>query len=200
MTRLRSAGLVAVVTTVLALGAPAARADDGGGGGSNNIVKVVNRDDGDTRVRARTAVPEVGGPTVDSTNFASAYASCTDCRTVAVAVQVVVVEGEVTDFQPANAAVAVNEGCVRCQTFAYARQEVLSPGTPVRIGRDAAYAIRNLQYRIQSVAQSDEDFAQMTADLDGLTEQLVSVVQGEIDRAGTTATHHQDRRVDERDD
>jgi putative peptide zinc metalloprotease protein len=200
MSRLRSVGLVAVLTTVFAFGAPAARADDGVRGASNNIVNVVNRSDGASRVRARSAVPQVDGSTVDNTNIASAYASCTDCRTVAVAVQVVVVEGQVTDFEPGNAAVALNENCLRCQTFAYARQEVLSPGTPVELSDDAVAAIRDLQDQIQSVAQSDEDFAQMSADLDGLTEQVVSVVQGEIDRAGTTATLHHDRRVDERDD
>ena len=189
-----------VVALAVVLGTPAAHADDGVRGAANNVVNVVNRTDGNTRVQARTAVPEVDTPTVDNTNVASAYASCTDCRTVAVAVQVVLVEGPVTDFEPGNAAVALNENCLRCQTFAYARQEVLSPGAPVNIGDDAAAAIRDLQGRIQDVASSDEGFAQMSADLDGLTDQLVSVLQAEIDRAGTTAEHHHDRRVDEKDD
>lgn len=200
MRRIRSVALAAAVTSVLAFGAPAARADDGIRGAYNNLVKVTNRSDDATSVAARIAVPEVDNATLDNTNLASAFASCTDCRTVAVAIQVVVAEGPVTTFTPGNAAVALNDACLRCQTFAYARQEVLSPGTPVQISDEAAAAIGDLQDQIQAVAGSDEGFAQMSADLDNLTEQVVSVVQGEIDRAGTTATRQQDRRVDERDD
>jgi putative peptide zinc metalloprotease protein len=201
MTRIRRTGFAVVLVAALAVGAPIARADDDEGfGGHNNVVKVVNQTDGATRTRSRVGVPEVGGETVDNQNVASAYASCTDCRTVAVAVQVVVVEGDVTTFTPGNAAVAVNESCLRCQTFAYARQEVLTPGTQVSISGIAQNRIQQLQWRIDSVSESDEAFDQMTTDLDNLTEELVGVVQGEIDRAGATAERHGERRVDERDD
>lgn len=188
-----------MLVAALALGAPTAHADDDWSS-KNNVVNVENRNDGATRVRSRAAVPEVPGPTVDNENVAIAYASCTDCRTVAVAVQVVVVEGSVNDFRPGNAAAAVNENCVRCQTFAYARQEVLTPGTKVRIGDQAEERIEYLQSRISQVARSDLSFTEMIGSLDSLTEELVGVVQGEIDRAGTWADRKGDRRVDERDD
>jgi putative peptide zinc metalloprotease protein len=201
MNRIRRTGFAIVLVATLAVGAPLAHADDDDGfGGYNNVVNVVNREDGATRTRSRIAVPRVPGETVDNQNVAFAYASCTDCRTVAVAVQVVVVEGPVSTFAPGNGAAAVNENCLRCATFAYARQEVLTPGTRVRISSIAQNRIQQLQWRIDSVADSDEAFDQMTADLDSLTEELVAVVQGEIDRAGTTAERRGDRRVDERDD
>src|SRR5438046_9496154 len=114
--RMATAVLVAVTGLV---GAPhAALADDAGGG--NNVVMVVNHEDGALRSRARAAVAQDPGPTVANQNIAVAQATCTGCRTAAAAVQVIIQDGTATDVQPANAAIALNENCNFCQTFAYA--------------------------------------------------------------------------------
>jgi len=193
----RVAVLVSIVATISMAGAPRAFAGDAGG--ANNVVSVQNQRTGAVLARSRTAVAHDPGPTVSNDNQAYAHASCTDCRTVAVAVQVVLVEGPTSDFRPTNAAVALNESCLRCATFAFARQEVLSPGRHVEIGDDAKHQIEAIQSRIRSVTASSEAFDQMTVDLDGLTQQLVGVVQAEVQRAGTTAETTDHREVDEHD-
>lgn len=193
----RLATVVSIVASLSLSGAPRALADEARG---DNIVSVHNDSDGSVRTRATTSVAQNPGPSVLNANEAFAYASCTDCRTVAAAVQVLVVEGPTSDYEPANVAVALNENCLRCQTFAFARQVVLTPGLHIEIGDDAEEQIGFIQSRIRSAAAaSSVPFEELTAQLDDLTEQLVSVVQGEIDRAGTTASRDDDRRVEKHD-
>jgi putative peptide zinc metalloprotease protein len=63
------------------------------------------------------------GP-VDQVNEAWAVASCTECRTVAVAFQSIFVLGDPDVVVPQNIAVAVNYDCQRCETHAIAVQLV----------------------------------------------------------------------------
>jgi len=195
----RNAVLVSIVSALTLAGGTTAFAGDEGAG-ANNVVSVRNLEDGARQIRTRTSVAHDPGPTVANDNEAFAYASCTDCRTVAAAVQVVLVEGPMNESRPVNAALAVNENCLRCATFAYANQVVLQAGRHVEIGDEAEERIEAIEGRIRSVAASSETFLEMSTDLDGLTQQLVAVVQGEVQRAGTTAARIDDRRVDERDD
>ncbi len=192
----RIAVVISIIATVTMAGPPRAVAGETSGG-ANNIVSVQNVTTGSLLAKARTSLVHDAGPTVANDNEAYAHASCTDCRTVAVAVQVVLVEGATTDFRPTNVALALNENCLRCATFAFARQEVLNPGRHVEIGETAEHQIETIEAQIQGVAVSPEPFDQMTAHLDSLTQQLVAVVQGEVQRAGTTAENNDHREVDE---
>ncbi len=194
----RIAVMISIIATVTMAGVPRAVAGETNAG-ANNIVSVQNVKTGSLLANAKTSLAHDAGPTVANDNEAYAHASCTDCRTVAVAVQVVLVEGATTDFRPTNVALALNENCLRCATFAFARQEVLTPGRHVEIGKTAESQIESIQSQIRGVAVSSEPFDQMTADLDSLTEQLVGVVQGEVQRAGTTAEDNDHREVDEHD-
>src|SRR5947209_774894 len=81
---------------------------------------------------------------------------------------VVIVAGSPSTFVPANAAVAVNEDCQFCQTFAYARQFVISTDGDAILSDDARAQIRDLDGQVAALVQSDEPFAQMNDDLDGL--------------------------------
>ena len=83
--------------------------------------------------------------TVDATNAAVAAASCTDCQTVAIALEGVLVAGSPTTFDPTNIALAINSGCTNCQTLATAYQDIVQHDTRVRIsgaGRRQIAAIR----------------------------------------------------------
>jgi hypothetical protein len=58
-------------------------------------------------------------------NIAFAQGRCTDCQTIAVAVQVIVYKRGATNVQPQNVALAANVGCTRCVTIARAIQYVI---------------------------------------------------------------------------
>jgi len=95
----------AAMGTVVAGVTPLAAADTAGG--ANNVVLVSNTVDGATASRSRLAVAHDPADTVANQNIASATGNdCNGCRTVAVAMQLVVVEGDPSTFAPANAAVA----------------------------------------------------------------------------------------------
>lgn len=66
------------------------------------------------------------GDAVTNTNSAYALASCTDCTTVAVSFQVVLIIGQSDVVVPVNTAVAANSGCIRCVTNALAVQLVVT--------------------------------------------------------------------------
>ncbi|MCA1845143.1 MAG: hypothetical protein LC792_18510 [Actinobacteria bacterium] len=177
--RHRLSAFVAIVAAVVLASPPLAGAE-----AQHNHVTVVNATDGRVAATGRAVLTHDHGPTVGDENTALARASCTDCRTVAVAVQVVAVEGDVTEFRPLNAAVAVNEECVRCQTYAYARQEVLAVDGDFSLSDSGRDEVQRLEDQIDRLAGSDEPFLEMGADLDRLVVQLREVVRGEIEKAG----------------
>ncbi|MGN6636970.1 MAG: hypothetical protein ACTHJ6_16135 [Oryzihumus sp.] len=90
------------------------------------------------------------GDSVTNRNEAYAFASCSGCRTVAVAFQVVLVVGDAHVTIPQNLSGAVNYSCARCVTYALAQQLVLTvPG-------DLSPAARQ---RLESLWQQIETFS-----------------------------------------
>lgn len=151
--------LAATTTTALALllggGLVVARAVDGPsdpattaastGNGDSNTAVASNTGDGKTVYAIRLKIVQTAKDTVDSTNAAVAAASCTDCTTVAIAFEGVLVAGSPSTFDPTNLAIAYNQDCSGCQTFADAYQQVVQSSTRVRItgeGRRKVAAIR----------------------------------------------------------
>lgn len=190
-------GLVATLLVVGVCAPNAAFADWEDRDRGDNVVSVENYRDGRSVARSRTSVAIASGDTVANENVASAYASCTDCRTVATAVQVLVVDGSPSDFRPVNLAVALNEECLRCQTFAYARQIVIRSEAPFRLGDDAEDDIEDIEGRIGEVTRSRRSFPEMTATLDRLAERMASVVRAEIARSGPSGGEDDRRDVHE---
>jgi putative peptide zinc metalloprotease protein len=98
---------------------------DPGGGGGTNVVQLVNLSDATYRARASVQLGRIGGHNVRPVNLAFARATCTDCQTLAVAFQVSIYRRGASEVTPQNAAVAVNAGCLRCVTAAWAVQYVI---------------------------------------------------------------------------
>ncbi len=76
---------------------------------------------------------ENASDTIDESNDATAYATCDDCRAIAIAFQVVIVQSRPSTVVPTNVALAVNDGCSRCSSLAVAHQFVVGRGEPARI-------------------------------------------------------------------
>lgn len=76
---------------------------------------------------------ENDGELVDESNTATAYSTCDGCRAIAIAFQVVIVQGKPGTVVPENVALAVNEGCDGCSSLAIAHQFVVGRGEPARI-------------------------------------------------------------------
>lgn len=178
---------VGVFSTVAPAGAEA---------GANNVVQVTNRVDGGLAATARAQVAYAPADTVGHENVATATSSCVGCRTVAVAVQVVIVESYPSEYVPHNAAAAVNMGCSSCETFAYARQIVVQPAVKVHLDPAAHQQIQGIQWDMNAVASSDLGLFDMKAELDVLADQLEGVVRANMERVGVGATFSSQGSVD----
>lgn len=159
-----------------------------GHGKGRNVVMVRNDDDGELRVRGRIRMVEMRGPTVDPVNMAFAYASCTDCQTYAVALEIVLVSPNASTIVPQNRARAINYECTRCVTLARALQYVFTvddfsdrPDKSRRlirdmerelrdIGRDKRITAEEANARVNAVIAQFQDLA------DGLRDQAEETV------------------------
>jgi len=90
-----------------------------------NQVIADNSDDQRFMGRASIKFRKLKGDDILPVNIAFAQGTCTDCQTIAVAVQVIVYKRGASNVQPQNVALAANVGCTRCVTVARAIQYVI---------------------------------------------------------------------------
>src|SRR2546421_3823146 len=91
-------------------------------GSAQNIVQLVNTTDSKLLVAGKVQLNTTDSSVVEPVNAAIAYSSCNGCQTLAVALQINLMESNVTTFQPQNVALAVNYQCFHCITIADAIQ------------------------------------------------------------------------------
>jgi len=158
-------------------------------GGANNIVIVQNTTDGGTVSRSGLMVSFNPGDTVANNNIAIATSTdCEGCRTVSVAMQVVVVESYPSDFRPANVASAANGGCNSCDTEAFAFQHSVQPGVMVHLSAEGRQAIANLRSEVANLAATNLPFFEMKTQLEALFAELVAIVNDEMQASGAQAS------------
>jgi putative peptide zinc metalloprotease protein len=97
------------------------------------------------------------GDEVLNVNEAHAYASCSNCVTVAVAFQVVLIMNDAHVVVPQNLSVAANYQCYRCITAAIASQLVLSvESTP---GQEQLLALGEVWNRLTAFGRSITEYS-----------------------------------------
>jgi putative peptide zinc metalloprotease protein len=186
--------LTAVAALALALGgvtawAPPARAQD-------SSAVAVNTRDGSSLFRFAFDIRRVMNGAIDQTNVAIAYASCTECQTVAVSYQVVLVGHDADDVQPTNLAVAVNEECSSCTTLASAYQFVVGTEGPVRFTADGNQRLAELRRRLTELSRSDLAVDELQAELDRIATELRDVLANEVETAGPPPGVEEQRATD----
>jgi putative peptide zinc metalloprotease protein len=101
-------------------------------GEGDNQALAVNTEDGSVAYDVSFSLVWVEeGDAALNRNEAYAAASCRDCRTVAVAFQVVLLVGSVDVVVPQNLSTAVNYACLECVTYALATQLVVTVPGPL---------------------------------------------------------------------
>jgi putative peptide zinc metalloprotease protein len=124
-------------------------------GDGDNQAMAVNTTDGATRYDVAFALVWADDRAVTNANEAYALASCTGCRTVAVAFQVVLVVGQANVVVPENVAVAVNYACVQCVTQALATQLVVTLSGP--LGEESMARLAALWEEIAAFGETIDD-------------------------------------------
>ncbi len=165
----------------------------------DNAAISVNTKDGTTVFKVAFAIRHVMGDVVDETNGAVAYASCTDCAAVAIAFEIVLVEGNPSTVTPTNVAIAINENCDTCVAVAEAYQFVLGTGGLVHFDSEGNKILADIRKELHSLKKEDLTIHQLQAELDSISARIADVLAnhlvpvpgkktGQQDTTTTTAT------------
>lgn len=166
--------LLLAVLSARVLGATPALAQS-----QDNTAVASNTKDGKSVFKLAFSVRKVTGD-VDAANTAVAYASCTDCRTVAVAIQVVLVSGDVDSATPENVAVAINYDCTECETLARAFQFVYGTGEELEFTKEGKKRLHDLKKQVQNLKHRDDlTLAQLSDELAVIAAEVAEVVENE---------------------
>jgi putative peptide zinc metalloprotease protein len=177
---------ITLLTLLLAAGFSAAwpapaRAQD-------NTAIAINTKDGAAIFKFAFSVKRVAGDVVDNTNAAVAFASCENCRTVAIAIQIVLVTGDPSVVTPTNLAIALNYECTLCETMASAYQFVFGNGENMRFTADGRRALAEIRKEFHDLRKEADGLtlAEIDARVKALVERIRAVLQNELVPAGNS--------------
>ena len=142
----------------------------------DNQAGAYNTTDGTVTYDVAFALVWATGDEVLNVNEAHAYASCSDCVTVAVAFQVVLIMDDARVVLPQNLSVAANYDCYRCITAAIASQLVLSvESTP---GQQQLVALGEVWGRLTEFGRAITSYSltEISARLQAFKEEIVSIL------------------------
>jgi putative peptide zinc metalloprotease protein len=170
--------LAALVSTGLSAARPTLATAD-------NAAIAVNTKDGTTVFKIAFAIRHVMSDVVTETNAAVAYNSCTDCASVAIAFEIVLVESDASVISPTNIAIAFNENCSTCVAVAEAYQFVLGAGGgAVHFDAEGNRILAELRRRLHSLRKEDLTIDQLQAILDDMSAQIADVLSNHLVSAG----------------
>ncbi|MGB8649462.1 MAG: hypothetical protein WCD35_02250 [Mycobacteriales bacterium] len=167
---------------------PTSATSSSSGQGDNNAAVAVNGKDGKTVYAIRLKVVRASQDVVDATNAAVAVASCSDCTTVAIAFEGVLVSGSPSDFEPTNLALAYNVDCSGCTTFADAYQQVVQRSTLVRITGKGRRAIAAIRQDLLSLRKANLPLDQVVARVKADEQAFADVLLNEVVPVGHVTT------------
>jgi putative peptide zinc metalloprotease protein len=193
MTRLRTvlviltllAGIVvADVPPSAAQESPSPSPAPSGGAGGDTAAVAINTKDGFDVFRFAFAIKRAMGDVVDNGNAAVAFASCTDCQTVAVSFQLVLMMNDPSIVTPTNLAIAINQECTLCETLADALQVILTTDGPVRFTAAGNQEIAAIRRELRSIRDAGLSLEDIVARVDELMDRFIRVITEELVEAG----------------
>jgi putative peptide zinc metalloprotease protein len=165
---------------------------------SDNVAIAINTKDGTTVFKVAFAIRQVMNEVVDQSNAAVAYASCTECASIAIAFEIVLVESNPTVVTPTNIAIAFNENCQTCVAIAQAYQFVLGTGGNVRFDAEGNRILAAIRQELRSLKKEDLTIDELQRRLDDIAMRISDVLKnhlvpvgaraGDDDRVETTMT------------
>ena len=142
---------------------------------------VVNHGDDRYRYALTLKIVQVSGDVIDPQNAAVAVAAnCTDCETVAISLEGVLVYGDPSVFAPENIALAYNENCTNCQTLAAAYQEVVQSSDRVRISGEGRQQIASIRQDLESLRQENLTLQQIDDRVNADAGALLQVLRNDV--------------------
>jgi hypothetical protein len=148
-------------------------------------VALRNRSDGRLRVRGRVQLEQIRGSRVTPLNLSLAYASCTDCQTFTVALQIALVRPGTEVAVPINAARSYNVECTRCLTFSRAAQYVITVEDPDAVPPRVEELVRALDAEMRAIHAESHGLTagQANARISAVVAQFHDLAQSLIDES-----------------
>jgi putative peptide zinc metalloprotease protein len=164
----------------------------------DNQALAVNTEDGSVLYDVAFALVWADdGDAVLNRNEAYAFASCQDCRTVAVAFQVILVVGSVDVVVPENVAVAANFACLECVTHALATQLVVT--LPGELSAEADAELAEIWAELQEFGRqlAGLPLSELRARLTEFEQRILAVVEDQAAPAPTDGSGTEDAAEEE---
>jgi putative peptide zinc metalloprotease protein len=193
-TRIRRFVLSLVAATLL-VGAPTASfAADGG---KDNTAIAVNTKDGSREVRTSFQITDLKGDPIEPTNTAFAYASCTNCDTYALAIQVAFIHSTPQTFTPLNQAWAFNNECMECVTVADAYQFVTTVPEGAALTKDGDRQLKDLRKQVGDLKKGTLGPLELQEAVSGVVAEVRDVLATEIEHTGDIDDERLDAKVED---
>jgi putative peptide zinc metalloprotease protein len=170
--------VIILLATLFGLGLSAAKPQNSQAG--DNAAIAVNTKDGTTVFKVAFAIRHVMSNVVDQTNAAVAYASCSDCASVAIAFEIVLVESNPDVVTPTNIAIAFNENCSMCVAVAEAYQFVLGTGGIVHFDSEGNQILSEIRRELHHLKKEDLTIEELQARLDRIAARVADVLANHL--------------------
>ena len=184
---LRPRQLIASLALLVAGLVPAAGPIAAQAQGGDQAAVAVNTHDGMTMFRILFSIRRTMSDTVDNTNVAFAFSSCTDCETVAISFQTVLILSDPSTYDPTNLAWAENYMCQDCASFAAAYQYLLTTGGPVRFTPEGNQEIARIRQELESLRHANLTLDELLARVKQLEQEMNQVIATQLVPAGNAA-------------
>ena len=183
--------LVLLLLALAAVFGPGQALADSGSGGANSAI-AINTKDNSSLFDFAFAIRHVRGDTVEQENAAVAYASCNSCQTTAIAIEIVLVEGDPSTVSPTNLALAENVSCTLCDTFATAYQFVIGTNGPVHFTVEGLKELHEIRKEIDDWGKQGLSNEQIRALLPGVLDRLKTLLATQLVADGKAEPHQGD--------
>jgi putative peptide zinc metalloprotease protein len=161
----------------------------------DNSAIAINDKDGSSLFEFAFKITRITGEVADPTNLALAYATCSECQTVAIAIQVVIIEGSPDVYTPENVAIAINENCSHCDTLATAYQFVFQ-GNDLVLSREGRKQLFQILLELKRLKKSGLSGPEIQAKVDGLAQRIFEVFKAELKPAERGRDRHDEGESD----
>ncbi len=165
-----------------------------------NYVLAENCQSGTQQLKSHLQLVTSDDQSDQPTNLAYAYSHdcASGCESIAVAYQVVLVDQQNSSQSPQNAAVAINNNCTGCATFAYADQYAVDVPPGTRLSPGARHELEQIAQQANQDIRAGLAFSDLSSKLDDLAAQLKQDVDNDLaQRSVTTHDKHQSQTTTE---
>jgi hypothetical protein len=139
-----------------------------------NTVDAFNQHSGRLELQGKVDLVREKQDNVTAGNQAVARATCTDCQTLALALQLVVYRQGAVNVAPRNFAIAINDQCTRCFTLARAIQYAIPVPDPQDISPDVKALIQELNGEMHELERVRQLNAGNVKDVDARINSIIT--------------------------